>query len=268
MIGQKKLLEQINRQLEADTFPRFSIIAGAEGSGKTTLALEISKSLCYYPTVIDDVSIENIRNIITTAYNTVDTQVYIIRNADNMSVSAKNSMLKVLEEPPTNSYFILTCNNIYVMPNTILSRARIYNMEQYTQKEMAEYLGNKKVENKELILKIAQMPGDINTMLNYDIKELYDFTSLVIDNIATASESNALKIGKRLALKKDSEGFDLRIFWHTFIIVCLERAINEPKYTRWALITSKKLNELFRTPSINKTSLFDVWVLDIRENDE
>ena len=87
MIGQNKLLSLIDKQLLNDAFPRFSILIGPKGYGKKTLALEISKSLCYYPTLIEDLSIGNLRNIISMAYSTLDTQVYILVDCDEMSVA-------------------------------------------------------------------------------------------------------------------------------------------------------------------------------------
>lgn len=265
MIGQKNLLEVINRQLEQNVFPRFSIISGWEHSGKTTLALEIAKSLCYYPTVIDDVSIENIRNVIETAYSTVDSQVFIIRNIDTMSVSAKNSMLKVLEEPPQRAYFILTCNNLETLLPTIRSRATVYVMENYTQKELQEYAESKSAKNIPTIIGLANSPAEVNILMRMDIDEVFDFVDLVIDNITTASLSNVLKIGRKIALKKDSEGIDLGFFWRRFAQRCFERSLTQiHPYAKWGHITMHKFTELCKTPSINKTSLFDTWILDIR----
>ena len=49
-------------------------------------------------------------------------KVFIIKNFDNSMESAQNKLLKVLEEPPANVYFILTCQNPSLVLPTIKSR--------------------------------------------------------------------------------------------------------------------------------------------------
>ena len=66
MIGQKKVLRYIDNLIKKG-FPRFIIITGTKGQGKTELAIEISKKLkisfCHIGTKIDD-----IREMIEMAY--------------------------------------------------------------------------------------------------------------------------------------------------------------------------------------------------------
>ena len=50
----------------------------------------------------------------------------IIENADRMQDSARNAMLKILEEPPETVRFILLTNRRASMMATILSRSRLY----------------------------------------------------------------------------------------------------------------------------------------------
>lgn len=53
-------------------------------------------------------------------------KVYIIENADNMTVEAQNSFLKTLEEPPKHVVIIMTCVNSYSLLQTIISRTQTY----------------------------------------------------------------------------------------------------------------------------------------------
>ena len=48
----------------------------------------------------------------------------IIRDAENMTVQAQNSLLKILEEPPRNTYFILTSAHPEQLLTTVKSRCR------------------------------------------------------------------------------------------------------------------------------------------------
>ena len=53
-------------------------------------------------------------------------KVAIIENADRMQESARNALLKILEEPPESVRFVLTSSRRGAMMATILSRSRTY----------------------------------------------------------------------------------------------------------------------------------------------
>lgn len=53
----------------------------------------------------------------------------IIENADRMQDSARNAMLKILEEPPASVRFILLTSRRASMMSTILSRSRVLNFQ-------------------------------------------------------------------------------------------------------------------------------------------
>ena len=61
-------------------------------------------------------------------------KVLIIENADRMAESARNALLKILEEPPRDCQFILTTSNRSAMLATILSRVRTY---QFFERDVA-----------------------------------------------------------------------------------------------------------------------------------
>lgn len=56
-------------------------------------------------------------------------KVFLIRHADHMNPAAQNALLKVLEEPPRDVFFILTAVQPGVILQTIRSRCTIYHLE-------------------------------------------------------------------------------------------------------------------------------------------
>lgn len=50
-------------------------------------------------------------------------KAFILADVQKMERDAQNVLLKVIEEPPENTYFFLTCDNRYRLLPTILSRA-------------------------------------------------------------------------------------------------------------------------------------------------
>ena len=57
--------------------------------------------------------------------NDLDTKIYIIEDADAMTVQAQNALLLTLEEPPPYVLFLLLCNGADALLETIRSRAPI-----------------------------------------------------------------------------------------------------------------------------------------------
>ncbi len=51
-------------------------------------------------------------------------QVFVLREADRMLVEQANSILKILEEPPVNTHFILTSSRPQALLSTIISRCQ------------------------------------------------------------------------------------------------------------------------------------------------
>lgn len=87
--------------------------------------------------------IDQIREIRSTAYirpNDGKYKVYILRNIHNMTEQAQNALLKIIEEPPAQVVFIMTCNNRARILQTILSRAAVIPISVCTSQECAKAL--------------------------------------------------------------------------------------------------------------------------------
>jgi DNA polymerase-3 subunit delta' len=67
-------------------------------------------------------------------------KVYIINNAQDMTMQAANTFLKTLEEPPGNSTIILLTDNASLLLPTILSRCQIVKFNILGRNDIAEYL--------------------------------------------------------------------------------------------------------------------------------
>lgn len=158
MIGQKKVLRYIDNLIKKG-FPRFIIITGTKGQGKTELAIEISKKLkipfCNIETKIDD-----IREMIEMAYKQTERIIYLIQNADKMSLNAKNSLLKLVEEPPQQAYIIMELQQIENTLDTIKSRCQEIKMDSYELKDIEKFIEKEKAdldkENEKIVKCLAK----------------------------------------------------------------------------------------------------------------
>lgn len=256
MIGQKYLKKYVQTLIDEDNFPRFSIFVGPKGSGKKRFLREYFEGI--YP---EDNKVDSIRKIIDMAYK-VAYKTFIIPDADDMSNAAKNALLKVVEECPNNNYFIMTLEDEVNTLGTIRSRAQIFYMDMYFPKDLRDYadvIGIKDDEELKIIADVCTTPGDINILCKQGVKDFYDYTKLVLDNVADVSLANALKIPEKLALKDGDEGYDLRLFLRMFMSLCITNQAN----ARWVEYTSRCLTKM-RIKGINKQMLLDTWILSLR----
>lgn len=266
MIGQIVLLQHIQEQIENGTFPRFSIIVGDKGSGKKTLVHIIAELLGVTSVDWCSTSIDAIRGMITDAHMTRSYKIlYVIPDADTMSIQAKNALLKVTEEPPANCYFIMTLEDLNNTLETIRSRGTVFRMETYTPDHIREYCKICDIKYDTLYEDICDTPGDVDMLNSFGSTDFYEYVKLTVDHIQKVSLANALKMSNRISMKaEDTENYDLKLFWKAFIKVCAGKMIQEREYIDWIRITSKALSKL-RVRGINKQMLFDNWVFDIRE---
>lgn len=272
MIGQAELINKIGGQIGRGKFPRFSIFIGEKGSGKKTLAKELMfLGLGVSEIYFCDIKVDNIREVIESAYKLDEPILYVIPDCDNMSNIAANSLLKVTEEPPKNAYFVLTCESIDNLLPTIKSRGVTYMLAPYTYEDKCDYIdthpNRPSEEDVEFILDVASTIGDIQSCLSQNIKEFRDYVNLVIDNIAEVSDSNAFKIGDKIAFKDERGKYDLRLFWKAFSTICVDlmtKSDDSLKYARAIAITGDYSQQLY-IKGINKSMLFDQWIVAIRE---
>ncbi|MBK7814448.1 MAG: DNA polymerase III subunit delta' [Rhodocyclaceae bacterium] len=67
-------------------------------------------------------------------------RVVLIDPADTMNHAAQNALLKILEEPSLNVYFILVTKKIMVLLPTILSRCRVLKLPKPTSRQASDWL--------------------------------------------------------------------------------------------------------------------------------
>ena len=271
MIGQKQLLEIISQQIELEEFPRFSIIVGPEGSGKKTLTMSIAYALDCQRVFIEP-KVDAVRDMIHNAYIISTPTMYVILDG-NMSINAKNALLKICEETPKNAYIVMLTSDSNTILDTLKSRAEMYHMQPYTPKELLEY-ANVSIDEEDIVVDLCETPGDVDKLVFTGVREFYDFVEKVVDNIAQVSGANALKITDSIDVKNnDVEKYDMTLFVRAFKSVCgreMKRAVAKNDiemqmyYSAGIKIATTTLNRM-KVQGINRKSLLDIFILDIRK---
>ena len=152
--GQEHITSILKYEAEKNSFNHAYLFCGSRGTGKTTCAKILAKTVnCENPVngnpcgecdacrAIDagaatDVlemdaasnnSVENIRDIrdeVVYPPTTLKYRVYIVDEVHMLSDSAFNALLKTLEEPPSYVIFILATTELHELPATIISRCQ------------------------------------------------------------------------------------------------------------------------------------------------
>lgn len=78
------------------------------------------------------IKVEQIRELQQNIYQTPQRSLrrfIVIEPADKMNIAAANALLKILEEPPSHTMFILIAEQLSSIPATILSRCQKYSFD-------------------------------------------------------------------------------------------------------------------------------------------
>ncbi len=95
-------------------------------------------------------------------------KVFIIWLAERMNLNAANKLLKLLEEPPEDAYFILTTENEAQILPTILSRCQIFPVPKIPNAEMERNLEQFVIEDRAHLKEIVRLAGgDWNLAMKY-----------------------------------------------------------------------------------------------------
>lgn len=266
MIGQKRNLMMIDKWV-AEGCPQFFCISGQPGGGKRMIAHYIADRLGKEYSEVG-IKVDDVREVIDSA--TRYGGFYVFADADTMSTNAKNALLKITEEPPKDSYFVVTVQDEASLLDTVKSRAQMIRLEPYTRKDLIDY-GCNHPQSDILVASydIAGTPHDLDTLVEYG-QEFIDYVNLVIDNIRDVEPANAFKSSSKLALKNEEDRYDLSIFFKTVIELCGNR-IRSGKcdvsmvidYAKIRLITVSYYTKSFQL-GVNKQQLYDNWIFDVR----
>ena len=264
MIGQRGLIEKINTMI--DSFPRFSIVVGAKGSGKHDIVKYICNKL-HLNIVEFGTGIDEVRKIIELSYEQDKPTCYFCPNADSMSLGAKNALLKITEEPPKNSYFILTLISLSNTLETIQSRATVLPLDVYSNEDLVGYRKYRNYSDKfDYVIKdVCETTGDVDELFSHDVPSFYKFAETVAFQISIPTTGNIFKIPKNLKLTDKSDGYDPTLLFKTVRNLYIKKAIEtkEHKYLYASNVTSDCLKDL-NLPTVVKMGTIDKWIMDVR----
>jgi hypothetical protein len=180
------------------------LISGPGGSGKNTVATAAAatildiQNLDNYPYFIQiqrlknkqDISIEQVREVINsmklkTPGRKKIQRAVLIKDAQFLSLPAQNSLLKILEEPSSDTIFLLTASSTQSVLPTIISRSQVLEIQPVGLEKAIKYWGDKYSDEQ---IRIAwQLSGGLAGLLSTLLAE-----DLIMDNLSRDKEQLSL----------------------------------------------------------------------------
>lgn len=240
IVGHKKILNFLNKSIEKDKISHAYLFVGPEHLGKFSVAFDFAKRITggenkkVNPDIIiiksevknedkekkeKEIKIEQIRslehNLSLSAYFG-KYKVAIIDDADRLTVSAQNSLLKTLEEPQKKCVLILICHNAEKLLPTIKSRCLIKKFSLVSNDEISALIEDEK-NKKEFIFWSQGLPG-IAVKLQSEKKELEKRKQARTDlvNILDSNVSEKFEFCDNLS-KNQKETIEILGFWVTLL---------------------------------------------------
>ena len=149
VVEQEAIKDILIEQIETNSFKHAYLFCGPAGCGKTTAARIFANELNKRkgnPIEVDAASnngVDNIREIIDNAKRKAldsEYKIYIVDECHMLSTGAWNAMLKLLEEPPAGTIFIMCTTDPQKIPATILSRVQRYDFSKISLDNIAARL--------------------------------------------------------------------------------------------------------------------------------
>jgi len=257
--GQQEIVCSLKRLLSEDRIGHAYIFSGSAGLGKKTIAhifgglllCENSQtgSMCgqctacrlfehgsnpdYHRISTSEASIgvELIREIqedvaVKPVYSKY--KVYIIEDAEKMTVQAQNCLLKTLEEPPRYVVIILLTTNFDALLETVRSRAQHFHFKKYTREQVTKVLKDRLGQNHEII-ELAADYSDGNIGVALELAASEDFAQLrnrVMELMPGVNKGKTRDIFAFSALmeeQKENAGLILNImqlYYRDILVIC------------------------------------------------
>ena len=163
-------INNIYKDIDISNLPHASIIEGSKGLGKFLLAKKLandilsngsnksSKTLILnnsHPDLF--INSDNTKILINEIRQLIDfsnlssavsnAKVIILQNCENMNLESQNAILKTLEEPPENTFIIMTSSKRKSLNQTIYSRCNKILIKDLDQNQVTDWVKSQGIED-------------------------------------------------------------------------------------------------------------------------
>lgn len=273
IIGNQTIKEMLAKAIENETLSHSYLFVGTQGIGKKLLAKEMAKKILSFDgeSHPDFMCIEPEENSIKIAQIRIlqkkiqekpiiaDKKVYIIDNADTMTVEAQNCLLKTLEEPPEFAIIILIGSQESAFLTTIKSRCMIVKFGPIQEDKIIQFMKDNYAIEGISQNQLEMFQGSIGkAILLKDKQEQYGKIENMIENLNQKDLIEIVTLAEPLYKAKE-EIFEILEYMN---IVLLKLAKQNYLYTNCMEIvenTKKRLKQSANYDMSIDDLVFNIW---------
>lgn len=183
-VGSTFVVTLLERLIDSGKLPNFMLFTGPKGVGKTTACRIINAELNggdfdqFSYIEIDAASnnsVDDIRSLkeMVKYQHSGKWRVVVLDEVHSLSTSAFNALLKMLEEPPVNTVFIMVTTRPESIPDTVKSRAMHFRFTSISKEDITRRLAeitigeNLPIVDANVLLRIAEVSdGSLRGAIN------------------------------------------------------------------------------------------------------
>jgi DNA polymerase-3 subunit delta' len=226
VVGHTQQKDYFRKMLKAGTFAHAFLLHGPQGVGKRMLAGDLAAALLSDGTMalannpdfillqpgvdkktekVTEIPVEAVRDMKVWAYQRPiygNRKVVLIDDAEQMSDAAANTVLKVLEEPPSYLYFLLVSSRSGQLLDTIVSRCQDIAFRMLDDDEMKTVLHGKKLDadDRQLITAVAAgRPGTALRLVRDEMLPVVAKAIAGLEKMQTSGITERLLFAKTVA---------------------------------------------------------------------
>ncbi len=288
IVGNNNIKQMLQKTVELQNVSHSYLFVGIDGIGKKLIAKEFAKMIMcleenkycnkcksciefdsnnnpdfiYIEPDGNNIKIEQIRQMQSKVIEKPiisNKKVYIINDAQNMTVEAQNCLLKTLEEPPEYITIILIASNENNLLSTIKSRCTIIHFDKIENKELKEYATNViGISNvNENIINIFQ--GSIGKAIRLKDKlDIYENIENIIKNMDNKNIIDILN-GSEILYKSKDEIEEILEYINVILLNQSKRNIKYVKCIDIVENTKKRLKSNSNYDMCIDNMLFNIW---------
>ena len=195
-------------EFDSDNNPDFQLIEASDGKIKIDQIREMQRKIAEKPIISSQ-------------------KVYLIDDADTMTVEAQNCLLKTLEEPPEYITIILICSNEDTMLSTIKSRCTRMHFEPIEKEKVKQFIhaNYPDIEMSDKIIELAQGSIGKAIRLNWN-KDVYENIEKILLSMQTKDLIDIVQMSDGIYKAKE----DIQSILEYINVMLLELSRQNKKY--------------------------------------
>ena len=200
-LGNPQIKEAVNGYLEAGEIPHLLFYSRKPGTGKTTVAKMLAKTIpCdfMYINASDERKLDDVRDKVRGFASTLgfqDKKILVLDECDQITPAGQMALRNLMETFAEHTRFILTCNYHEKLIEPLVSRCQVFHVQPPSKAEVAKHVS--KILDKE---NVKYEIEDFKVLMKY-----YPDIRRIIQTAQQNSVGGKLKIDSRQIVESDAK---------------------------------------------------------------